>query len=468
MSVSGPNVLGALDDALHDIRREEDEILRKLGRAAERIAKIRETEGDLLRQFAAGKLEPAQEAELARQLTGAQVHARELLAERTSQIASATEQLGDFDRQLAGLVAARTEALAEVDSRQTALRALSSRIAMAVTRDRDYAQQNQNLARLRAVATAARAKLRQAEIDRDQKGRAYREDPLFAYLNGRQYGTPQYKSRGLIAKLDGWVASLIGYEIARRHFALLNQWPIWLRAHAERQAATAAEAESMIDEIERSAIDAAGGSAIRLALDEALARVAAIDNELLSLQDERDALMAGLIAALNGPDRNADAALNALLNALGSPDLQSLIGTTRRTQPGADNALIAQLDDARLRIAEERIDARDLKARLITLADRRRALEDIEYEFKGMKFDDPRSVFRDDGLVTTALSGFLTGTIAPNAYWESFRRSQAWIVGTSDWGGGVGLPRHGRQAAETLSGEASGFNRPRGAEKAEA
>ena len=462
MSVAGPRVLAALDEALHDIRREEDEIVRKLGRSAERIAKVRDTTVELLHQLAAGRLEPELTAELSSRIALAQTAARATLKDRGAELAASMAGLGRLEREHAGLVADRSATLEEIDRQQAALRTLSSRIAAAIARDRDYERQQQNLAQLKAVAVAARAKARQADLDREQRGRPYRDDPLFSYLLGRGYGTPQYGARGLVARLDRRVAKLIGFETAFEHYQMLNAWPQLLRAHAELQAAKAAEAESEIDEVERTAIDAAGGNGVRLALSEAQAKLAAIDARLLQIQDERDAATQAQTVLAGADDAEFERATNAFAQALGSPDLSSLITRARRLA-GPVDPVIAQLDDARLRVIEERTDIGEQHSRLRTLAARRRALEDIEYEFKALKFDDPRSLFRDDGLIGETLSRFLTGAIEAQTYWAAFRRSQSWSAGTSDWGGGVGLPRHGRQTMESPPRVEESFTRPRAA-----
>jgi hypothetical protein len=96
------------------------------------------------------------------------------------------------------------------------------------------------------------------------------------------------------------------------------------------------------------------------------------------------------------------------------------------------------------------------------LAERRRELENIEYEFKASKYDDPRTIFRDDAIVGLQLTNFLSGTLAASAYWQAFLRGHGWSAGTSEWGGGVGLPRHGRpvDAGETNAADPS-FTRQR-------
>ena len=44
-----------------------------------------------------------------------------------------------------------------------------------------------------------------------------------------------YRENNLIQYLDGLVAGLVGYPEARPNFAMLNEIPLRLREHAERQ-----------------------------------------------------------------------------------------------------------------------------------------------------------------------------------------------------------------------------------------
>ncbi len=60
------------------------------------------------------------------------------------------------------------------------------------------------------------------------------------------------------------------------------------------------------------------------------------------------------------------------------------------------------------------------------------------------------------------LNDFLRGGISAASYWDQWQRSQNWSAGTSDWGGGVGLPNNGRSQSSSPWGEGGGstFNWP--------
>ncbi|MGV3490602.1 MAG: hypothetical protein ACO1OG_04695, partial [Devosia sp.] len=79
MSLSGPEALRSMDDALRDIRREEDEIAKRLARSAELVTKFKETESELLRQLAQVRLAPASQEALTGRLSQAEMKARDML-----------------------------------------------------------------------------------------------------------------------------------------------------------------------------------------------------------------------------------------------------------------------------------------------------------------------------------------------------------------------------------------------------
>ena len=58
------------------------------------------------------------------------------------------------------------------------------------------------------------------------------------------------------------------------------------------------------------------------------------------------------------------------------------------------------------------------------------------------------------------LNDFLRGGITAASYWDQWQRSQNWSAGTSDWGGGVGLPNNGRNNSSNPWPQGGGFTWP--------
>ncbi len=435
-----------MDDAIRDIRREESDIARRLSRSTERLAKIQETEAEMYRKLASVRLDPEVQSQLEGRLSRAETRARQVIKEHASQLGEAEKQIKQLDEQIAGMTRKRRAALEAVDAAQENLSALSSEIAAVVNKDPDYAKRRAEADELQAVANESLKKTQQAEADQEAKGKPYREDPLFMYLWEAGYGTRNYKANNLARWLDSKVARLVDYRNARANFAMLNEIPLRLREHAERQITAAEEAEEKLDELEDRAVEKAGGGPIKRALQKAQEELERIDLKMLDAEDKRDAQSEAFSALAEGGSPAFSKAVGELASALEGQDIKNLVAMARKSATRQDDAIVAKIDDARTRQKDEEDETRELNARLKVLAQRRRELEDIQWEFKKARFDDPRSTFRKDELAGDLLSEFLKGAITAANYWGQWQRSQNWKAGTSDWGGGIGLPRSGRRS----------------------
>lgn len=454
MSISGPEALAALDEALRDLRREEDDILRKLLRGLERLAKIRDSESELLRQLAALELPTERAAALVGALGEAAQALRQTLDARGREFAAAVQHRRQLETALGERRSERAARLGEIDHGQQQLRALASRLGATAKGDA-YDRQRQAAAALAARAQAAAARCRQAEIDSAERLRSYRDDPLFAYLLARGYGTPAYRGGLLTGPLDRAVARLSRFGAAYRDYQLIAALPGQLAAHAAAEARRAAAVAAELDALEIAAIAAAGGGDALGLVIAAKARIAELDDQIASLEAERGRLVAAQTALLEIDGSAFGRAVDSLIEALGSTSLAALIADRRVAAAGPpagavlDEAFTAQLDDVRLRLAEEQADARDFHARLGILAARRQALEGVERALKARQLDDPRALFHDAGLIGPRLDDVLTGRTDAPAYLAQWLEAQAWVAGTSEWGGGIGLPQHGRGLPET-------------------
>jgi hypothetical protein len=433
MSLSGPEALRSLDEALRDVRREEDEIAKRLARSAELITRMREQEGELLSSLAQVRLDPATQAELRGQISAAELRARDMLKTHGEDLAASETTLKALDADITKAIADRTQLQDDATRRNDELKALSDRVRPQLQSAPAFAQKLAAARELGAIASESLRKTSQAEADREQKGRPYRDDPLFMYLWNTGYGTKTYRANNLVAWLDGIIANMVGFPEARPNFSMLNEIPLRLREHAERQRANAKAASDELPTLENAAIDAAGGKAAREAMEKVAADIATLDERVVALQDDRDEALKVQRELAQGSDPAFAAAIKGLAEALGREDLKTLLAEARETRTGQDDTIIAQIDDVRQRVKQEDEETLDQKQRLKTLAARRRELEDIQYEFKKQGFDNPRSSFGKDDLVGDLLNDFLRGGISAASYWDQWQRSQRWSGPRDDW-----------------------------------
>ncbi|MGV3576570.1 MAG: hypothetical protein ACO1O4_15695 [Devosia sp.] len=445
---------------MSDIRREEDEISRRLARSTEIVAKIKESEAELFRQLAQLRLDPAIQAELDGRISSAESKARESLKSHGKAVDKAQQTIDELEAGRASLVERRRDAVATLAEKQKALDALLQQVSARLETDPAYAEKRAAAQALDQVAEQSMEKTLLAEKDREEKGKPYRDDPLFMYLWDSGYGTSAYKANNLIRYLDGLVAGLVGFLKARPNYAMLNDIPLRLREHSERQEANAQAAEAALTALGSEAADSAGGRPLRDAKSKAEDDLKAIDAAIVEAEDKRNEAGEALQSLTNGSDPALASAAAALAAALGQEDIQTLLAEARRTRTGKDDTIVAQIDESRTRMREEEEESRDLRERAKTLAARRRELEDIQWEFKKQRFDDPRSTFKEDKLVGDLLNDFLRGGISAASYWDQWRRSQNWAPG-NEWGAGNSSTRRnsGGQSSPR-NDQGGGFNWP--------
>lgn len=443
MSIRGPQALASLEEAMRDIRREEDEISRRVARSAERVTKIKESEAELFRQLAKLRLDPAVQSQLDGQISSAEMRARDMLKGHGRDVAKAEEAISDLDRKRAALVERRSAALALLEDRRASLKTLTTSLAAQLRTDPQFQAKRAEAEELDRIAEQSMRKTEQVEADREAKGKPYRDDPLFMYLWEAGYGTSAYKAGNLTRYFDGLVANLVGYHKARPNYAMLNEIPLRLREHAEQQEANVQAAEAELVALETAAVDTAGGKPLRDAIAVTEGEIAKLDAEIVACEDQRDQAAAAFRALAEGRDPAFESAAAELAAALGREDIKTLLAEARRTRTGQDDTIVAQIDDTRTRLREEEVESRDQRERLKTLAARRRELEDIQWEFKKQRFDDPQSSFGEDRLVGDLLNDFLRGGISAASYWDQWRKSQNWAPG-NEWGAGYQRTRQPR------------------------
>jgi len=465
MSIRGPQALASLEEAMRDIRREEDELSKRVSRSAERVTKVKESEAELFRQLAQLRLDPAIQGELDGRISSAEAKARDMLKGHARDVSKAEKAMEELDANRAGLVEKRSAALALLEDQQRKLNELTASLTGTLASDPDFQARKAETEELDRVAEQSMRKTELAEADREEKGRPYRDDPLFMYLWDAGYGTSAYKAGNLARYFDGMIANMVGFQKARPNYAMLNEIPMRLREHAERQEALVQEAEAELAAMQIAAVDKAGGKPIRQAIEKMQDEIETLDAAILEAEDQRDNAASTLQTLAEGKDPAFETARAELAAALGREDIQTLLAAARQTRTGQDDTIVAQIDEARTRLREEEEESREQRERLKVLAARRRELEDIQWEFKKQRFDDPTSSFKEDRLVGDLLDQFLRGGISAASYWDQWRRSQNWAAG-SEWGAGYKSTRQTRNTNTSNSTnpwpKIGGFNWPDG------
>ena len=318
-----------------------------------------------------------------------------------------------------------------------------------ILKDPDYQAAVKKTEDLAATALRAQDKLTIAQQDETTKGEPYRNDPFFAYLSGRQYGTRDAKGWFLTKALDGWVARISNYRKAAENYRRLTAIPVRLAAHVALLERNATAQDLALQKLEDEMLRREGVHDLHEASMKAQQALDAIDQELEAAETAHQDLRAQHTAMTSGQSGPYNEAIALLSETLARKDLPSLRRLAAQTQTRSDDAAIEDLRELS-RTAKDLRDDQSEAVRLVkkyqrTLSD----LENVRRRFKQRRYDAPSSSFKNDDLIMRVLGQLLVGAISGNDLWRTLERAQRTLkrysdtdFGGIDWTEGLRLPRN--------------------------
>lgn len=469
--VKGPEALRRLDRSMRDIRDEERSLSRTSADASAKIARLREVESEQFLHLAKVRLDPKKRDEVTEYISRAEKEANSILKRHAGKLDEISELLADVDKDIETTRAKRDEAMSDFEQAQKKLDQLSTEVFADLDKDPAYAAQKQAVEEAIATFDHANKKAEVAEQDREEKGAPYRNDPLFMYLFERGFNTGSYRANNITRMLDGWVARMVRYHDAKPNFVILNEIPMRLREHADQVQDEIDEEQQKLEALEDAAFDAHGGKQARETADRSEEIIGEIDARLVELEDKRDELVHRQRKFTQGQNPAYREAVDLLASGLQREGLEDLYAAARQTATREDDQIVRKIDAVRSEIISLETELRACKDRLKVLSERRRELEDIEWEFKQKRYDRPSFDF-DDDLVEDLLGEFLKGAITASSYWGKWqdakkyrgpKRSRSKDQYSNPWGGKSYSSKKKRRSKDfgTFGSSSSEFSRPR-------
>ena len=278
-----------------------------------------------------------------------------------------------------------------------------------------------------AVAAEAEKKADASEAELGAKKKPYDDDPLFAYLWRRRFGTAEYRSGGIACgRSIAWWREFVGFDDARPNYAALIEIPLRLREHATaKRAAVGSAAGGARPTIERRAMVEAGIEPKEKALAEARHKLAALDDTV----EKKHALLHKVDEARAGPGRGRQ-----------QPGLQRGPDDHRRGRqqrrprhplhggaPHADECRRSHRAPASRR--STRRSARPMPRspacarRMVDLvaaaAGRSSSVRD---RFRRTGYDHPQTTFENEGAISDTLKNVLEGVVRSGVLWDLLRQ----------------------------------------------
>jgi hypothetical protein len=435
--ITGRQALNSIEEASAKVRADEMRLDAALRSASEEAARLRQERLKELRALAELKFGLIKSGELMHELDAAEQQAKDLLDRISHEISEAEtrrQEATDAVQKAEAIVRERAEAY---DSAADELSAREEEIAPSITSDPSWIALKTRFDTASNIAGEAEKKAAQAEADRERKKVPFESDPLFMYLWRRKLGTSAYPSGFFVRFFDEKIAALIGYREARANYAMLNQIPERLRAHANGVGAEFEAERQKLAGFEQDRLVAAGGGPLQKKAAEAKAALDASEAEVLRANQTLEALDQQY-DAIAGQDNNGafTKAIELMAENDSRDDVRTLYREAARTKTDDDRAIVARIDRLTRAIAGPEQEIAQLRGQIREVAGRRTEIEQARREFRQRGYDYPGTTFGNDSTIHDVLGGILQGAmkgiVLGQVMQQGYRQPPS-----SSWGGGL-------------------------------
>ena len=434
---TGRQTLASIETAISKLLGEQSQLDSALRSAVSETERLRAERGQSLRELARIKLDELAAGRLVGDLDAGERRALEILGNYRLRIAAAAEQCDALQKEVTQAEGARHAASAQVEAALDTVDHLRAEAEAKVQTTQPWREAKAARDKTDAIATEAEKKATAAQGELGPKQRPYDQDPLFAYLWRRRFGTGQYVGGAIAGIVDRVVAEFISYDNARPNYAALIEIPLRLNEHATAQRQLVQQAQLALAELERHAMLDAGVDAKEQILAEARHKLAVIDDTVEKKRDmlrKVDETRAGLVSGTSDPAYNE--ALSTIAAADATDSLDHLYAEARRTPTTADEAIVGRLQAIEQNITKTETEIAELRRQALELSRRRSEMEQARAQFRRTGYDHPQSTFNNDGDIANVLKSMLEGAVRSGVLFDLLQRGYRTrpTRGSSDFG----------------------------------
>lgn len=432
----------ALSRSLSEKRAEVERRLRSVSseyeKVEEQLGQVLTAEARLWSEFAAVQI--AEASALPRQIEA-------LLDDRRRKIEARSRAVSEAEGRVQALSSERRK-LAEADEEaRTALEEARRKAAAAFEEDDEATALRVDLTNLAEAAEGLASKYARAVGEREEKRGGFEADEIFAYLQGRGFGTQAYRAWGPVARIDSWIANLSDHRRKVAEHARLLDIPRWIHSRLEAAEATRDAKARDVEEARRRHYGHCAPLEERAAsASKALAEVDSLIEAEEAKIHEGTSYIAEAARATDEEMRKATKAFAAILSKKGLRDLKNAAALTVSAR---DDEIVHDLEELAARRSDLEARAASLRPGLGEFQKRAKAIDEVERKLRsrGWTGSDDRFSSRvgaehvnqlGDGLITAAaLWSMIQGAHRPPAATSGgYSSGSGWSSGSS--GGGFG------------------------------
>jgi hypothetical protein len=449
--ISGRHTLSYIDEVLGKERTTLDGADGRIGAITNQLLALRQARLADYQELARFRVAALASPSAVPNLDAVERQVTAVLAARESTAAALDARIAEVADQRRRLEAERKAQAEVVDAAAEAVDVAEAATQARLGQDPAYQTQRARAQEAERIAQHAGDKAGNSEQEQEEKGRAYREDPLFVYLWERRFGTPEYKAGGLIRWLDGKVARLVGFAEAMANYTRLQEIPVRLREYAEERKRGAEAEFAALRDLDQQARERDGIAALEGKRDREQEKLIAIDTRIETAAADQQRLIAEKEAFAAGQDESYRKAVAYLASELQRDDLMQLRREAMATPLPEDDLIVSRLIDGERRETELERSLEELRQAMQQQRARLQELEAVRRDFQRNRYDQPGYDFADGSLIGVMLTNFLGGMLNRDDLWRVLQEQQRYRPPRTDptfgsggfgrgspWGGGPG------------------------------
>jgi len=481
---TGISALKNIDQSLQTLRNEAVRLDAQLDHLTSKMAANQRHRAKLINDIASVRLDEIERGELNASYTAADHQAAELLEQREQALVELNSKIEKINQRIHDAEDRRTSLLEEVNQTSEKIVETEGLVQQHLQVDEPYLEQFKLAQTAESIAEEAEQKMQRAQASMSEKAEPYQADKLFMYLWDRGYGTTEY-SGGLLSRfMDDWVAKLISYEPSRVNYWNLIEIPRRLNEHAVRVGDEADEQHMLLQQLEVNALEAEGVKSLEIELESLRSKLDEQDDAIEAIESELNQALDLRAGFISGDDDYIKQCLQRISRSLEHQNLHAIHRYVRATTSPTDDRIVLELQALEDGLDNVEGDLADIRNLHQSKLNKLKELEKVRRDFKNSRFDDVRSGFGNQALISGVLSQFLQGLVSGSDVWRVIKRNQRYrqVASTPDFGsGGLGeiadmiggeIMRQGRRQRRSSRGSTwhwpksrgsgGGFRMPRG------
>jgi len=472
--ISGRQTLASIDSSLQNLRDKISRTEQQVEERNNRILALRQDEINNYRKLSRLRVDILAADQLITIPDDAERTVQGLLEQRNNGMQKVRDDIAASEQHRRDLEHKREQQGSAVEAAADVVDAAEKKTQDRLDADPAYQKQLQVTREMERTVRHAQGKATQREEELESKGKPFHNDPLFMYLWNRKYATVDYQANGLTRWLDGKVAKLTRYGVARVNFSKLQEIPQRLREHADEIGQEAKQEYEALKALDTRARKEDGIPQLEEIQEQQEAELKKIDEQIEQAMARQQKLEQEKTDYSAGTDKYYQKAVEYLTGELRRDDLRDLRIEAQVTPFPEDDMIISHL----LEQEEQEQDLLNGIAQLKNLnaqqQKRLAEMESLRSEFKRQRYDSPGTGFSDPAVIGSTLGNLINGVLTSKAFWRILEQQRRYQPRRADpgfgsggfgrgtvWGSGMRFPSGGGGGIFG-SGRRGGFSFPGG------